>query len=745
MIATLQWLVRRHAGAVLLGFAAAAAALAAPAARVRIDASLENFMMEDDPERIRNREIKRQFSNDEILVVAFDLGRPFEAHDLRRLHELSSAIAEVDGVEETLDLSTIEDVRGAGDTLDASPLVDLDGLESALEVVRARARGHRLYRGNLLSDDQSVLAILVVLEARPAEAALNVAATESILRLLASAELPGRLYLSGYPFSEQDALALFRHDLVTLSALSLLVILAILYALLRRVFPLLLLLALAAWTQLAMLAWFGLSGTPLTLVTAICPPILVVTCATYAVYLFSFLPALSGSAQPGVELIARIARPTWLAALTTMAGFLSLRLMPVAVIGELGTALSLGIGAALLATLLLLPAAVERFGLRLEREPRLELSRWTSFGVRLAERPARTLLVLGALVAAASAGIWRLELDSDPDGYWPEQSLHRRSVSFVRERLSGTFPMNVLVRSGRDGGALEPELLAFADRLVRRIESEPHVDRTISFLDYLWLMDAALNPGQEPRTVLPSRELAAQYLLLYDAGGDPADYRHYIDFERSTLNIWVRMNVRRGSLVLGLRDRIRSWAAEQAPPAVEVEVLGTYLMFPKAMDAISRGMVQGLGLATALVLAVMIAGLGSLRLGLASLIPSVAPILVCLGLMGWLEVPLSFGTSIVGCVSLGLAVDDTAHVLGHLRAGRSLEEVYRAVGGALVLTTLILGAGFSVLAFGSFQPTVYLGIGTVLSLAVALLCNLFALPSILVLLGWPLRAEPLAR
>lgn len=742
MTRLLQWLVREHSGAVLVAFALAAAALVLPASHFRIDSSLENFMMEGDPQRTRNREIKAEFSNDEILILAFDLGRPFEPEDLRSLHRLSLAIAEVDGVEEALDLTTVEDVRAVGDTLDASPLIDMERLEDAIDSVRARVRGHRLYQGNLLSDDQNVLAILVSLELRPPEAAVNVRATEGILQLLKEPSLPGEIYVAGFPFSELDTIRLFKHDLILLSGASLVVILAILYALLRRVFPLVLLGMLELWSLLVMLAGFGLTDTPFTVVTVIAPPILMVTSATYAVYLLCYLPAVPRSRPPGPELIALATRPTLIAAVSTIAGFISLRSMPFRAIGELGTALSLGTLATVVGTLLLLPAAIQRFGLRNENELRFGFVRWSLVGVRLASRPWLTLSCLAVGIAIASAGLWRLDIDSDPDSYWPKDSLHRRSVSFIRDRLSGAFPMNVLLYTDRPDGALEPEVVAFADRLIRKIESDPGVDRTISFLDYLWLMDAALNPGEAPRTVLPSRELASQYLLLYDAGGDPADYRHYINFDRSALNIWVRMNIRRGSLVLALRDRIQAYAAEEAPPGTRVEILGTYLMFPKAMDGISRGMVQGLGLAAVMVVVLMIVSLGSFRLGVAAAIPNVAPILVCVGLMGWLGIPISFGTAIVGCVSLGIAVDDTAHVMGHLRPGRSIEEVYRSVGGSLIFSTLILGAGFGVLALGSFQPTVHLGVGTVLTLIVALLCDLLALPSLLVLLGWPLRAEP---
>ena len=106
--------------------------------------------------------------------------------------------------------------------------------------------------------------------------------------------------------------------------------------------------------------------------------------------------------------------------------------------------------------------------------------------------------------------------------------------------------------------------------------------------------------------------------------------------------------------------------------------------------------------------------------------------------MGWSGLPLSVGTSIVGCAALGLAVDDTAHVLGHLSRDRALEETYRIVGRPLMLTTLALSAGFSTLMLSDFQSVAILGKAITITLCVALLFDLLLLPSLLVLIGYRL-------
>ena len=120
--------------------------------------------------------------------------------------------------------------------------------------------------------------------------------------------------------------------------------------------------------------------------------------------------------------------------------------------------------------------------------------------------------------------------------------------------------------------------------------------------------------------------------------------------------------------------------------------------------------------------------------------PNVIPIFVVGGLMGWSGGTLGVATSSIGCIALGLAVDDTAHVLGHLRPGLSLRSLFREVGPPIILTTLSLGVGFLVLTMSQFGAVAIVGLATTLTLILALAADLIVLPSLLVLCGWK-RAE----
>jgi hypothetical protein len=273
--------------------------------------------------------------------------------------------------------------------------------------------------------------------------------------------------------------------------------------------------------------------------------------------------------------------------------------------------------------------------------------------------------------------------------------------------------------------------------VLAEIEALSYVDRTISFLDYIELIDTVLRPDRLPLRVLPSRELAAQYMLLYESGGDPADYRHYINFERNGMNAFVRSSSLSSADILAIRS-IAQRHAVAAGDNITIEVRGSLYLLAKAMDSISRTLANGLVTALWLIIVVMMLFLRSVRLAVAAAVPNVIPIVICGGLMGWLGIPLSIGTSVVGCIALGLAVDDTAHVVGHLEHGGNLAEVYRMVATPLLITTLSLSCGFSALLLSQFQPVFVLGAATIVTLIVALACDLLLLPSLLVVIGWPL-------
>jgi hypothetical protein len=446
------------------------------------------------------------------------------------------------------------------------------------------------------------------------------------------------------------------------------------------------------------------------------------------------LGRVSGDAEPGVALIPLLYRPVLLSALSTAIGFISLRLIDVEAIGDLGSALAVGILAAAVGTLLLVPAIVQVFDLRIWPRHLIALERWALSGVRLARRPVPVVAVTVLLLAVALPGALRVVVHTDTLSYFAKDSAVRTGAEFFEEKLSSGFLLNVVVRGQGEGRALDPEMLSTAETIVDRLDRNPNVDRTVSLLDYFHLIDGALRPEAAATAIPDSRNLAAQYLLLYEASGDPADYEPYVNHERSALAIIVPMHG--GSSVYIDAARDLDAAVGALPEDMSVETLGSTYLYSRAMEGLTRGIIYGLLTAMALIGAVMLIGLRSVSLAAVAAIPNLAPLLLCAGAIGWLDIPLAMGTSVVGCITLGLAVDDTSHVLGHLDRDRTLAEIYTVVGPPVILTTIALGLGFSTLMLSEFQSVAALGMATSVTLIVALAGDVLLLPSLLALIGY---------
>jgi len=125
--------------------------------------------------------------------------------------------------------------------------------------------------------------------------------------------------------------------------------------------------------------------------------------------------------------------------------------------------------------------------------------------------------------------------------------------------------------------------------------------------------------------------------------------------------------------------------------------------------------------------------------GMIALLPNCFPIVVSFGIMGWFGIPLSIATSLIACIAIGLAVDDTIHYLvcynrefkEDLNKENALSNTIRHMGKPIVFTTATISLGFSVLMFSSFNPTAVFGLLMVITMVSALVADLVLLPSLM--------------
>ena len=235
------------------------------------------------------------------------------------------------------------------------------------------------------------------------------------------------------------------------------------------------------------------------------------------------------------------------------------------------------------------------------------------------------------------------------------------------------------------------------------------------------------------------RELAAQYLLLYEMSLPYGlDLNNQLNIDKSAVRLTVTIKNVGSREMVALEDRAREWMAENGPD-IRLTAASPSLMFAHIGETNMKSMIKSIFLAFVIISGILVFALKSLRLGLISLLPNILPALVGFGFWSLISGEINLALSIVSSMTLGIIVDDTVHFLSKYQYARkdgmdaeaAVRYAFASVGRALMITTIVLALGFSMLMFSAFRLNSDMGMATSLVIVIALIIDFFLLPPML--------------
>ncbi|TVR01771.1 MAG: hypothetical protein EA398_09135 [Deltaproteobacteria bacterium] len=320
-----------------------------------------------------------------------------------------------------------------------------------------------------------------------------------------------------------------------------------------------------------------------------------------------------------------------------------------------------------------------------------------------------------------------------------------RTTALVEEGLEGVLPLEVWVRATGGGRVDTAEVMNALEEVRRRAESESIVTSSSSpskLLHDVWAIWSG-DPERREGAFASSAQVHQLASLLQSGTDDPLT--PWWTFDGREARLQFRLSDDGGRETLAFGARVQGWMGEafSGVPDVEWSMTGDAWVAALGLRAFIRDLLSSLGAAVVIIFGFMMLTFRSVRLGVLSVPANLLPLLVTLGFMGWAGIELNTTTVILFSVSLGLAVDDTIHVLARyaeaLRLGLRGEEAVavacRGAGRAIVLTSLLLGVGLLVLTASTFVPTVRFATLTAMTIAGCLVADLVLLPALLRL--WP--------
>jgi len=643
-------------------------------------------------------------------------------------------------------------IRDVDGDLDTNPLMDIppeDPVEIA--IIKDNALYSPLIRDNFINEEGNVTAINVTIENIVDEPSYNQRVFADIEALVEP--LKGEfdnIFQVGPPRLNVEIERGMFADMQTLSPISTIILIGSIILFLRTPMAACLPMATAGISIFWSIGFMGFVGIPLTLLTAILPSLVVVIGSTEDTHMLaSYLHGLPNdkskdTRQIAIRTMARhVGLPIFITSFTTVIGFLSNALSDIEMIQNFAYATSFAMLANLAATILVLPLLLSIFGpvkskLSNEESPESGFVYNTMKALEgISEKHEKKIAVsvcLAMIFLLVQA--FSVTVSNDPLSYFKDDNQIIADAETLHENLSG-MQVFYLVINAEDGHDFkDPDQLKKVEKIIQFMIAQGVYDKVISITDHLSLVNQEMNGGNKTFYRVPdSRNLIEQYLLLFQRD----DIGRYLSADSEQTNILVRHNVSDSSQLNKYLDELEVISKDILGETMPHVFTGKNLMINRAAESLFSSQIDSLALLVVIIFLIMAVLYTSITAGFLSLLPNLIPIITMFGVMGILDIPLNPGTATVAVIAVGIAIDDTIHLISSYNAEckkdpDQVAAARRAVWHQaipVISTSLALSAGFIIMMFSNFNIVAQFGLLSALTILVAMFSDLLVTPILL--------------
>ena len=741
-----------HRWLVLLGAVVVLAALA-PGLQTSLepDHSLGVWFLDDDPNLKTYEDFQEAFGNDEVVVVRVEPSTPiFDPDVLEVMADIGQRIGDIEGVEQVhslLSALVAFDSEGPIDGVVVPTSEDIPTTEEGIERWVAEAEKNPLIAGRFIDKSEDGFVLVVQMESSEDFDDMRPAILKSLEAELADTFADwdyqrggvGVIYQALNDLTERD-FGLF----LGLGYLLMFLLLFFVFRSIRLVGAALFVIAGATVVSFGVMGWLGIQ---VNMITVLLPTLIAVLGIADAMH-FPVAYRRVRLGEPGlgddealVKALREASVPCVMTTLTTMAGFLALSASSLAGVRQLGIFAAIGVGAAFLISLPIMAVALHGRSVEEVRQlPRVKsfldaVRRWVT------QRPKVVGLAMALMAAVAAIGAFKVSVDTFTLGFLPADHDVVTDDERLEEELGPYIPLEWTYQP-TDEGVESAAMLRRAARFAERAEEHEATGQAMHPEQLYVYVASLVFPFTEEGEEL-DEELVAQLQDLFDQiGGEERSLMEVLGFvssdeELGRVTIPVRMMS--AAQLAATIEEIEEMAVEEFDASAEVRPTGYLPLYATVIHHIVEAQIRSLAIAVVIILLLMTLWLRSVRLALISLIPNLFPVLVMLGVMGYLGMHVDAVTAVVAAIVIGVAIDDTVHFLHAWRKAESdgkdwegcLERAMEEVGPAIAITTVVLVGGFSVLLLAELVTVVYFGLLTVVAAAAALVGEFFLLPLLL--------------
>jgi hypothetical protein len=730
--------------------------------RIKISYEMTQMLPSSDSTSINYRIFKDRFGEDgSVMFIGIKSNELFSLKQFNDWWDLTYSIKAMEGVGEVVSLARIYQLEKD----DEAKKLDLNlvfenkprsqaELDSLMSVVYSMP----FYEGFLLNRETGATLMMITLDKEMTRTTRLVRLVRDIVDLTDKYGQNHNIqvHYSGLPYIRIKIAEKLQREQVTFVFAALLMAVLLLLIFFRSfkasIFTMIIVILNVIWV----LGFMGLFGYKLTMLSGIIPPLLIVIVVENCIFLLNkyhheFI--LHGNKVKALSrMVERIGNANLLTNAATAAGFLSFVITGNKILTEFGIIASISIMVAYLMCLFLVPIIFSYLPSPAARHTRhIEESAVAKLIARIVNivQHRRKLIYIIATVAVVAGIIGASRLKSSGRLIDDISSRDRiaKDLTFIEENFKGVMPFEISIDTRKKRGAMKLQTIEKIDELKQVMAEYPELSKSLSIADVVKFTRQAFYNGDPAYYGMPnSQEL--NFMVRYlpkSESNKKTIINSFIDTNLQVTRISSQMANVNTVEIMRISEDIRPKIDSIFPAEdFEVEITGTSIVFLEGSKYLINHLFGSLILALVIITLLMVLLFTSIRMILISIIPNLIPLILTAGMMGFIGITIRPSTVIIFSIALGISVDNAIQYLSRYRLNlryshwdikTSVLAALKETGFSMIYSSVVLFFGFAIFIMSTFGGTVSLGYLISFTLLIALFCNLFILPSLLLTLN----------
>ncbi len=701
----------------------------------RMETNLDKYMPQDHPAFIYSNKAESWFDiKDGIIVAVQNKKGIYNTATLDTLKQLTKRFQKFDEIDkdDVTSLYTADNIIGTEDGMDVKRFFKrVPKTKEKLKKLQESVRNNEMVFGRLVSENEQVTIII-------AEIGDDVFTPEFYDEILKVAKMSEnddiKIYVAGRPIVEGEMALLGPADMKKMVPIVILVIFLVLFITLRSFKGTMITLGVVFLSTIWAFGLMATVGIPIYAVSTMIPVMLIAIGVADGIHLYSHLHTFvdhnpqAGKLEATKDMLKHLWKPVIMTSVTTAVGFISLLTSQVYPVKYFGIFTAFGVMMAMVFSLVFLPAGIMIFGLPKpkkidhseDKEGHSHSKLANNFAAGVIKHKYISIIGSVIIVALSIIGMQKMWINSSFLDKFEKDSDIVLTDKFINENFGGTSSLNLILDAeGKKGVFKEPAVLKLVDKMQKDVDGQlAVVGNTFSLADYIDRMNKVMNADKEEFNTIPdSKDMVAQYLLLYEMSGDPENLNKVVDYDYEKLNVTFQLKKDDSKAINSALDIIHTYEDDFKKMGITMNYAGSGYKGLVFTDLILEGQIKSMILSLLIIIVLISAMFKNIKIGLISSVPIIITAVISFGIMGFLGIPLSTTTALLSSIAIGIGIDYAVHFLEQYRTNAANTTDKMAVaqktmahsGKAIIFNAIVVIAGFLVLLFSVFPPNRELG------------------------------------